>query len=62
MTQYRKNDKLLAQNFQESFVGTALSWFTKLEMSKIILWVDLAGLLVKEYKFNAEFAPDKEEL
>lgn len=31
-------------------------------MSKIKLWVDLAWLLVEQYKFNNKITPDKEEL
>lgn len=62
MAQYGDNDKLLVQTFPRSLTGAALTWFTKVDISKVKRWTDLAHLFVEQYKFNSAIAPDREQL
>lgn len=62
MAQYGDNDKLLIQTFPRSLTGAALTWFTKLDISKVEKWTELAHLFVEQYKFNPMIAPDLEQL
>lgn len=58
MAQYGNDDKLLVQISMKPH-RDSLAWFTKIETSKIKIWIDLAHLFVEKYKFNIEIAPDK---
>lgn len=44
--QYGGNDKLLVQAFPRILRGVALTWFTKLDISKMKKWTDLAHTFV----------------
>lgn len=43
-------------------MGANLTWFTKLDISKIKKWTDLAHVFVEHYKFKSEIAPNREQL
>lgn len=45
MAQYGSDEKLRIQTFPRRLTGSAISWFTKLEMSEIKLWIDVAHIL-----------------
>jgi len=53
------NDKILIYFFQDSFTGSALSWYMRLNNIRIKTWKDLVYAFLKQYKFNLETAPDK---
>lgn len=38
-------------------LGVALAWFTKIETFNIKVWIDLAHLLIEQYKFSFKSAP-----
>ncbi|XP_034892100.1 uncharacterized protein [Populus alba] len=42
--------------------GSALSWYTRLDNTKIRKWKDLVKAFVEQYKFNMEVAPDRSSL
>lgn len=62
IAQYGDNDKLLVQTFPRSLTGAVLTWFTKLDITKIKKWINIAHLFVDQYKFNFERTPDREYL
>lgn len=62
MAQYGDNEKLLVQTFPIILIRAALPWFTKLDISKIKKWTDLAHVFIEQYKFNPAIAPDQEQL
>lgn len=45
MARYDDNVKLLVQTFPNSLPGTSVTWYTKLDISKIKKWMDLAHVL-----------------
>ncbi|XP_034908128.2 uncharacterized protein [Populus alba] len=45
-----------------SLSGSALSWYTRLDNTKIRKWKDLVKAFVEQYKFNMEVAPDRSSL
>lgn len=54
MAQYGHNDKLLIQTFPRSLTGPVVTWFTKLNISKMKKLIDL--------EFNSKIAPDPKQL
>lgn len=62
MAQYGDNNKLLMLAFPRSLRGAALTWFTRLDISNIKKWTDLAHVFVEQYNFNSEIAPNREHL
>jgi hypothetical protein len=45
--------------FQDNLTRFALSWYIRLNSSKINKWKDLIDTFLKQYKFNFETAPDR---
>ncbi|XP_073262690.1 uncharacterized protein [Populus alba] len=62
MTELVNDEKLLIHFFQDSLSGSALSWYTRLDNTKIRKWKDLVKAFVEQYKFNMEVAPDRSSL
>lgn len=60
MAHYGDGDKLLVQTFLRRLTGAVLAWFTKIKISKIKRWTNLAHLFIELYKFNSKIAPDRE--
>ena len=56
------DDKLPIYFFQDSLVGSALSWYMRLDNVRIMSRRDLVEAFLKEYKFNLEIAPDRTSL
>jgi len=50
---------MLIYFYQDSFTGSALSWYMRLNNIRIKTWKDLVYAFLKQYKFNLETAPDK---
>lgn len=59
VVQHDDSDKLLVQTFPKSLTGATWIWFTKLDISKIKKWTNLAHVFVKQYKFNSAIAPNR---
>lgn len=57
IAQYKDNDKLLVQTFPRNLTAAVITWFTKLDITKIKRWI--SGSLVRDqYKFNSEIVLD----
>jgi len=59
MTEVVYDEKLLMHFFQDSLSGVTLSWYMRLDNTKIRRWKDLVEAFVKQYKYNMEIAPDR---
>jgi hypothetical protein len=62
MAEVVHNEKLLMHFFQDSLNGAALSWYMRLDITKIQKWKDLVDAFVKQYKYNIDIAPDRTSL
>jgi hypothetical protein len=62
MAEVVHDEKLLMQFFQHSLSGVALSWYMRLDNTKIQKWKDLVDAFVKQYKYNMDIAPDRTSL
>jgi hypothetical protein len=62
MAEVVHNEKLLMHFFQDSLSGAALSWYMRLDNTKICKWKDLVDAFVKQYKYNMDIAPDRTSL
>ena len=59
---YAKDEKLLMHFFQESHTGTAVTWYTNLEPSRVYSWKDLMVAFVRQYQYNYDMALDRMQL
>lgn len=62
MTQYSEDEKVLVQRFPNSLTGSALTWYTQLDLSKLKSWDDLATTFISHYKYNVDIYLDRFEL
>jgi hypothetical protein len=62
MTEVVHDEKLLMHFLQDSLSGAALSWYMRLDNTKIRKWKDLVDAFVKQYKYNMDIAPDRTSL
>jgi hypothetical protein len=62
MGAYLKNERMMMYYFQESLTGAAIKWYLSLDKKEMRTWNDLASAFLKQYKHNADFAPDKSSL
>ena len=46
------DEKLLIHFFQDSLSGVALTWYMRLDNTKVKKWKDLVYAFMKQYKFN----------
>jgi len=54
--------KLLMHLFQDSLSGATLSWYLRLDNTKIRKWKDLVDAFMKQYKYNMDIAPNRASL
>jgi hypothetical protein len=62
MAEVVHDEKLLMHLFQDSLSGAALSWYMRLDNTKIRKWKDLVDAFVKQYKYNMDIASDRTSL
>jgi len=62
MAEVVHDEKLLMHFFQDSLSGAALSWYMRLDNTKIRKWKDLVDAFVKQYKYNMDITPDRTNL
>ena len=62
MGAYSADEKLLVHFFQDSLAGAAVAWYTNLEASQIRSWKDLATAFIRQYQYNTDMAPDRNQL
>jgi len=54
MIEWAHNEKLLMHFFQDSLSKEALSWYIRLDNTKIQRWKDLVNAFIKQYKYNMD--------
>ena len=59
MTKVVHDEKLLMHFFQDSMNGAALSWYMRLDNTKIRKWKDLVDAFMRQYKYDMNITPDK---
>jgi len=62
MAEVVHDEKLLMHFFQDSLSRAALSWYMRLDNTKIQRWKDLVEAFVKQYKYNMDIAPNRTSL
>ena len=62
MGAYSTDEKLLMHFFQDILVGAAVAWYTNLEASQIVSWKDLETAFIRQYKYNTDMAPDRNQI
>ncbi|KAI5396117.1 hypothetical protein KIW84_062351 [Lathyrus oleraceus] len=62
MSTQTNNDKLLIHYFQDSLTGVMLRWYMGLNSASIHTFNDLGEDFVKQYKYNVDMAPDRDQL
>ena len=62
MSTQTDNDQLLINYFQDSLSGAALRWYMGLDSANIRSFNDIGETFVKQYKYNVDMAPDKDQL
>ncbi|XP_058774882.1 uncharacterized protein LOC131649152, partial [Vicia villosa] len=62
MSTYADNHQLLIHYFQDSLTGAALKWYTSLDSTNIRTFNDLGEAFVRQYKYNSDMAPDRDQL
>jgi hypothetical protein len=62
MAEVVHDEKLLMHFFQDSLSRAALSWYMRLDNTKIRRWKDLVEAFVKQYKYNMDIAPNRTSL
>jgi len=59
MAEVVHDEKLLIHFFQDSLSEAALTWYMRLDNTKVKGWKDLVDTFVGQYKFNMDIAPDR---
>jgi hypothetical protein len=62
MAEVVHDEKPLMHFFLDSLNGATLSWYMRLDNTKIRRWKDLVDEFVKQYKYNMGIAPDRTNL
>ncbi|XP_039161733.1 uncharacterized protein LOC120290118 [Eucalyptus grandis] len=62
MAQHVKNEPLMIQSFHASLTGPALNWYVMKNINLLETWNEVADAFLKQYKFNMDIAPSREDL
>ncbi|KAI5420236.1 hypothetical protein KIW84_044143 [Lathyrus oleraceus] len=62
MSTQTDNDQLLIHYFQDSLTGAAPRWYMGLDSASVCTFNDLGEAFVKQYKYNVDMAPDRDQL
>ena len=62
MSTYSDDHNLLIHYFQDSLTGAALKWYMGLDSTQIRKFNDLGEAFVRQYKYNVDMAPDRDQL
>ena len=62
MSTQTDNHQLLIHYFQDNLTGAALKWYMGLDGAKIRTFNDLGEAFVRQYKYNVDMAPDRDQL
>jgi hypothetical protein len=59
MAEVVDNEKLLIHFFQDSLSDVSLTWYMRLNNTKVKKWKDLVDAFMRQYKFNIDVGPDR---
>ncbi|KAJ6952774.1 hypothetical protein NC653_041800 [Populus alba x Populus x berolinensis] len=59
MAEVVHDEKLLIHFFQDSLSNGALTWYMRLDNTKVKKWKDLVDAFMRQYKFNIDVGPDR---
>ena len=62
MGRYSDKVRRRINTFQDSLKGVALAWYTALDIEDFTEWDHLAREFLRQYKFNVEVLPTREDL
>jgi hypothetical protein len=62
MSTQTDNDQLLIHYFQDNLTGVALRWYMGLDIISVRTFNDLGEAFVKQYNYNVDMAPDRDQL
>ncbi|GAU51647.1 hypothetical protein TSUD_414690 [Trifolium subterraneum] len=62
MSTQTDNHRLLIHYFQDSLTGAALRWYMGLDSTNIRTFNDLGEAFFRQYKYNLDMAPDRDQL
>jgi hypothetical protein len=62
MTEVVHDEKLSMHFFQDNLSGATLSWYMRLDNTKIQRWKDMVDAFVKQYKYNMYITSDRTSL
>jgi hypothetical protein len=62
MSTQTDNHELLIHYFQDSLTGAALKWYMGLNSTNIRTFNDLGEAFIRQYKYNLDMAPDRDQL
>ncbi|XP_050894214.1 uncharacterized protein LOC127100949 isoform X1 [Lathyrus oleraceus] len=62
MSTQTDNDQLLIHYFQDNLTGVALRWYMGLDSASVRTFNDLGDAFVKQYKYNFNMAPNRDQL
>jgi hypothetical protein len=56
ITKVIRDEKFLIHFFEDSLIGSALSWYMTLDNTRVKKWSDFADIFLKQYKFNIDIS------
>jgi hypothetical protein len=62
ITKVIRDEKFLIHFFQDSLIGSALSWYMTLDNTRVKKWSDFADIFLKQYKFNIDISLNRTSL
>ncbi|XP_030444408.1 uncharacterized protein LOC115666904 [Syzygium oleosum] len=62
MAPHADNVPLMIHTFQDSLTGPPLQWFVLKKIHSLKTWEDLSDAFIRQYKFNIDVAPSREDL
>ena len=62
ITEVVHDEKLLIHFFQDNLSDIALTWYIRLDNTKVKRWKDLIDAFIRQYKFNMGTTPDRSSL
>ena len=62
MSTHNDDQHLLIHLFQDSLTGAALKWYMSLDSVNIHTFNDLGEAFIRQYKYNMDMAPDRDQL
>lgn len=62
MSTQTNNHQLLINYFQDSLTGATLRWYIGFDITKIRTFNDLGEAFIRQYKYNIDMAPERDQL